>query len=123
MPRTLFDDVEPPTQLDVAPCPFCGAEGITAESDADMPKGEALHWLECQACGACGPVCAAAEMAKREWTDRYAIEHTRFEVNRLMKELQDLKDKFDRYRIRNDGRFHDERHGITRRTSRRTKTK
>lgn len=121
--RTLFDGVEPPTQRNVAPCPFCGAEGITAECDSDVPAGEALHWLECQACGACGPVCESAELANWEWNNRYAVEYTRFEVNRLMQELQEVNDKFDRFRIRVNSRYHDEQHKIPRQTSRKAQAK
>lgn len=111
MPKTLFDNVPPPNGADVPPCPFCGAEGIKAERDEDVEPGVALHWLECSNCGACGPVCSTADRARYEWTERYALEHTRWEVDRLSRELHNVRTAFDNYRIRVNSQYHDRRHG------------
>ena len=110
MIKTLFDDIAPPEPYHVAPCPFCGAQGISVERDEDVAPGDALHWLECGNCGACGPVCSTAQQSQHEWTERYSLECTRFEVNRLSQELHRVTSAFDAYRIRVNSRDHDRRH-------------
>lgn len=112
MANALFDNVAPPDPLRVAPCPFCGAQGISAECDEDVAPGDALHWMECGNCGACGPVCSTAEQAQCEWTERYSLECTRWEVDRLSRELHNVRTAFDNYRIRVNSQYHDRRHGV-----------
>lgn len=46
------------------PCPFCGEE-----DNLTMSSGEGMYWMECESCGARGPVEYARKTARKNWNE------------------------------------------------------
>lgn len=56
------------------PCPFCGskqcrvmAEQVSEDGD---PDSRIVYWVDCQGCGATGPVKLKAPLAAEQWNTR-----------------------------------------------------
>lgn len=106
----LFGILNPPTTMsdhpiELKPCPFCGGRGRAK----GLPKREhdtlAFMAVECQSCGAMGPVSSGCSTEKvgGKWNERHVpcatdvsicIHHHREEVDELRERLTNLIAEF-----------------------------
>lgn len=86
------------------PCPFCGGEA--GYTNAQLPNGTEVYYIECLECGASSAVYGTAEKACREWNTRKPmdriveqLEKLPYKTKTIMRESKEVPEYFETVRV------------------------